>query len=188
MRLRKLLEKKRMSVYQAAKVSGIPYTTLNEIVNGKTSLERCSAETVYKLAKAIDLSMEELLAPYLEKRPSFDIFRSNICHQVKIKGDIDFLIEELEKNRIRRYYDSGWYPESLYLLAMVDYLSRENGISLSNEYDDLRRCCLEEPVYPSSLLVASHLQGEEVLEKARDNAIPEFKRFNIIENEVRDVV
>ena len=61
MRLRKLLEKKRMSVYQAAMVSGIPYTTLNEIVKGKTSLERCSAETVYKLAKALGVKLPSTL-------------------------------------------------------------------------------------------------------------------------------
>ena len=35
-------------------------TSLNDICSGKTRLEKCSAETVYKLAKALGVSMELL--------------------------------------------------------------------------------------------------------------------------------
>ena len=40
--------------------SGIPHATLNDICSGKTKLEKCSAETVYKLAKTLGVSMEFL--------------------------------------------------------------------------------------------------------------------------------
>lgn len=55
-----LLKKRGMTKYRLAKESGIPNTTLNDIFSGKTKLEKCSAETVYKLAKALDVSMEFL--------------------------------------------------------------------------------------------------------------------------------
>lgn len=62
----------------------------------------------------------------MEKRCSFELFKSNVCHRLKEQGDIDFLIETLKEDMIRQYYDKKWYPESFYLLAMVDYISREN--------------------------------------------------------------
>ena len=46
-----------------------------------------------------------------------------------------------------------------------------------------------EPIYPAGLLIAdSVLKEKKIKEKAFEEAIPEFKRFNIIENEVRNVV
>ena len=55
-----LLAKRHMTKYRLAVRAGIPHTTLNDICSGKTRLEKCSAETVYKLAKALDVSMEKL--------------------------------------------------------------------------------------------------------------------------------
>lgn len=55
-----LLIKKDMTKYRLAVQAGIPHATLNDICSGKTKLEKCSAETVYKLAKALGVSMELL--------------------------------------------------------------------------------------------------------------------------------
>lgn len=44
-------------------------------------------------------------------------------------GDIDFIINTLEKDTIRSLYKKRWYPESLYLLGMIDYLSKINDLS-----------------------------------------------------------
>ena len=55
-----LLAKRDMTKYRLAVKAGIPHATLNDICSGKTKLEKCSAETVYKLAKALDVSMELL--------------------------------------------------------------------------------------------------------------------------------
>ena len=57
-----LLAKRDMTKYRLAVQSGIPHATLNDICSGKTRLEKCSAETVYKLAKALGVSMELLTA------------------------------------------------------------------------------------------------------------------------------
>ena len=55
-----LLSARRMTKYRLAVLSGIPHATLSDICSGKTKLEKCSAETIYKLAKALDVSMEVL--------------------------------------------------------------------------------------------------------------------------------
>ena len=189
MTIQEMLKKNNISVYKLSKESTVPYATCNDIVNGKARLEKCSAETVYKIAKALHVPMEEILAPCFMKRSSFENFKSTICHRVKEYGDIDFIIDILESQDIRMYYERKWYPESLYLLAMLDYLSRENDIPLCDEYDDWRRCRLEKPVFPASILalgIAS--KKDDAMKQAVSEAIPEFKRFNIMESEVRNVV
>jgi len=55
-----LLARHEMTKYRLAVTSGVPHATLNDICSGKTKLEKCSAETVYRLAKALGVSMEFL--------------------------------------------------------------------------------------------------------------------------------
>lgn len=189
MMINEIMANRNISKYRLSKNSGIPYTTLTDILSGKAQLEKCSAETVYKLSKALDVPMEELLAPSLEKRCDFELFKSNVCHRVKTIGDVDFIIETLEKDDIRAYYNRQWYRECFYLLAMLDYISRVNDVPICNEYNDLRCQKLEEPLYPASVIAASAVAENDLAkEQSRRTAIPEFMRFNIVEGEVRDVI
>lgn len=55
-----LLARRDMTKYRLAVQADIPHATLNDICSGKTKLEKCSAETIYKLAKTLDVSMELL--------------------------------------------------------------------------------------------------------------------------------
>lgn len=189
MTVNELMEQKKLTKYRLSKNSGIPYTTVTDICSGKARLEKCSAETVYRLANELGVSMEALLAPSFDRRGSFELFKSNVCHRVKTLGDVDFIIETLEKDDIREYYRKKWYPESLYLLAMLDYLSRANDVPLCTRYDDLRRCRLEAPVFPASVLTTAIVsKSDHIKKQALRDAIPEFARFNIVESEVRDVL
>ena len=184
-----LMEKKKYSKYRLAKESNIPYSTITDICSGKAQLEKCSAETIYKLAKTLGTSMEALIAPCFWERCSFENFKSNVCHQVKRLGDFDFLIETLETDDIRTYYNRQWYPESFYLLAMLDYVSRINNIPLCEEYNDLRSQRLSEPLYPASIIAMSLASNDNrIKEESIQNSIPEFRKFNIIESEIRNVI
>ena len=194
MELMNLLKERQLSVYQCAKESHVPYTTLSDIVKGKTRIEKCTAETIYKLARTLHVAMEELLEECFGENENvsdlrdFEIYKSNICHLVKDKGDIDFIIDILEVNQIRIYWERKWYRESFYLLAMIDYLSRENGLPLCNDYEDIRRCTLSEPLYPRDIILAAKLDDSlDKREQCLKEAIPEFLRFNIIESEIRNV-
>ena len=56
-----LLQRRGITKYRLALDAGVPPATLNDICSGKTKLEKCSAETVYKLAKALGVSVEMLV-------------------------------------------------------------------------------------------------------------------------------
>ena len=184
-----LINNKKMSIYSLSKLSGIPYSTINDICNGKTHIRSCCAETVFRLAQALNITMEELVAPDVLERPDFENYKSEICHRLKRLGDIEFIIRVLESNDIRKYYNWGWYQECFYLLALVDYVSRLNNVDRCKDYNDIRKCKLQEPIYPKGIrLLAMTIKDKDIYKEARESAIPEFLRFNIIENEVRDVV
>lgn len=195
MNINEILSRRSMTKYKLAKLSGVPHTTINDICNGKTKIEKCSAGTLYKLSKPLGVSMEELIESGLkggaevEYRSHFDVFKSNVCHQVKDMGDLDFMIDTLESGQIRKYFEKKWYPESLYLLAMVDYLSRENDLPLCRDYSDIRTCKLAEPLFPLSVVVAdAATRNRRWKDDSIRDAIPEFMRFNIVESEVRNVI
>ena len=125
----------------------------------------------------------------MKNRIDFDLFKSNVCHRLKELGNTEFLIDILESGIIRQYYDKQWYPEALYLLAMLDYLSRVNEVVLCTDYDDLRNKKLQETVFPSNVIAQALVTGDETIKsKAIEESIPEFIRFNIVEKDIRDVV
>ena len=194
MSLNEALAQKNITKYRLWKESGVPQATISDICTGKTKIEKCSAETIYRIAKVLDVSMESLVAPAVQhmdeerKRPSFDVFKSNICHQVKDLGDIPFIIQLLQSNQIRDLYEKKWYPEALYLLAMLDYLSRENNVPICKNYNDIRSSKLQKLVYPSSVVIlCKTMNSDKPKEEIIRMAIPEFLRFNIVESEVRNV-
>lgn len=190
MKLAILLNQHNISVYQCSKISGIPYTTLLELVKGKTSIEKCAAETIYRLAAALNTTMDDLYQRLRssEIRASFETFKSNICHLVKEKGDIDFIIDTLQSDDIGRYWSRKWYPEAYYTLAMVDFLSRENQLPLCKNYDYIRSTSLKKTIFPRDIELTASLDPTlDIKEQAVEESIPEFIRFNIVEKEIRNV-
>ncbi len=124
-----------------------------------------------------------------EKRNSFDYFKSTICHLVKGIGELDFIKEILCSDIPWKLYEKEWFPECLYLIAMIDYLCRKNDVPVYNGYAPLRAYKLREPLYPSGIYMLYLLtKDKSILDNSFDNSIPEFKRFNIVENEIEDVV
>lgn len=125
----------------------------------------------------------------MEKRCDFELFKSNVCHWLKEEGDIDFLIQVLESDLIRKYYNRKWYLESFYLLGMLDYISRINDVPICSEYDDLRQQRMQEIVYPVGVLLTARVLGDEsIKEQALKEAIPEILKFNIVESDIRNVI
>lgn len=187
MSLKNILNSKNISQYRLSKLCKIPYTTINDIYNERTELMHCSAETVYKIAKALDVSVDYLLEDTL--RCSFELFKSNVCHKLKELTDINFIIDVLESNQIRVYYEKKWYPECFYLLATLDYISRINNIPICKDYNDIREHKLEQIIYPSSIIaMCLTSQDESIKKEAYQNSIPEYKKYNIVESEIRNVI
>lgn len=61
MKLKQYIEENNLKISLVSKESGIPYSTVSELVNGKRTLNKCTADTVYSLAKYLGTSMEDLL-------------------------------------------------------------------------------------------------------------------------------
>lgn len=58
--LKDILKQKGISSYKLAKDSGLPYTTVNEIVLGKKNIKECNAKTVLALANTLNINVQEL--------------------------------------------------------------------------------------------------------------------------------
>ena len=105
-----LLEKEKMSRYRLSKESGVAMTTITDICNGKADLDKCTAGTLHKIAKVLNVTVDSILennsANNIDYRCSFETFKSNTCHHVKDMGDIDFIIETLETDEVRKLYES----------------------------------------------------------------------------------
>ena len=61
MNINEILKQTGMTKYRLSKLSGVPHATLNDLCSGKSRIEKCSAETVYKLSKTLHISMEVLI-------------------------------------------------------------------------------------------------------------------------------
>lgn len=68
MYLNKLMDEKGFSIYKLSKKSGVPQSTLAYICNQKTHIEKCSAETIYKISKALNVSMESLIEDQITQK------------------------------------------------------------------------------------------------------------------------
>ena len=61
MSLKEVIEQQHLTRYKVAKMCNIPQSTMRDLCSGKTDIKKASVETLYKLAKAFSISMEELL-------------------------------------------------------------------------------------------------------------------------------
>ena len=56
-------ERSDMTMYALSRRSGVPYTTINEIRNGRNDINQCAAGTVWKLAAALGVDLTALMNP-----------------------------------------------------------------------------------------------------------------------------
>lgn len=78
--IEELLKAKQMSKYRLSKKSGIPQATLSDICSGKTNLQNCSAGTLYKIARGLDVTVDSIIeADLQENLPNNDrLFTTSI--------------------------------------------------------------------------------------------------------------
>ena len=61
MNINDIIKQNGMTKYQLSKLSGVPHATLNDLCSGKSRIEKCSAETLYKIAATLKVPMEMLV-------------------------------------------------------------------------------------------------------------------------------
>ena len=99
-----------MTMYSLSKQTGLPYTTINRLVNEKLSINNCNAGAVFKIASALGVQMEvlmrgecvytldeiaERIAPIAKKYniPKVYIFGSYARGEANPDSDVDLMIE-----------------------------------------------------------------------------------------------
>ena len=86
MNLNIIIKQSGMTKYKVAKLSGVPHATLNDLCSGKSRIEKCSAETLYRIAKALNVSMESLIETAIiekEERRAFMFTKQDILSQLE---------------------------------------------------------------------------------------------------------
>ena len=94
MNVNSIAESRGLSMYRISKSSGIPYATVNDIFCGRARLEKCSAETVFHLAKVLGVSMESLIEPCFG-RIDFELFKT-CATSSRSSGTPDLLFRPLK--------------------------------------------------------------------------------------------
>lgn len=197
MYLNELMNDCHMSRAELSARSNIPESTLRDILNGKAQLDRCEAATLYNIAYALDVSVEDILEGYwdaLERdAPSrtsvhdenslmnFYVLADSMLGRLRATGDLAF-IDGIDQNEwIERLYQGREYRCALFLLGMMDYLCRKNGVRQVARYDEYRKARLDGPVYALRTLNVNDDDGafQRARTEAENNAIPELGSYGI---------
>lgn len=116
----------------------------------------------------------------------FEVFKRNVYIRIQEYGQIGFIRKMLVSNVIEDYWNEENTLCAIYLLAMVDYLSKLNDIPPYSKYDYMRKYKLKDRIYPLSIIVSSKLDNRKE-EEYIDDAIPEFLKYNIVEGDIFNV-
>ena len=197
MYLNELMNACHMSRAELSARSNIPESTLRAILNGKAQLDRCEAATLYNIAYALDVSVEDLLEGYwdaLERDApariavhddsslmNFYVLADSMLGRLRATGDLAF-IDGIDQNGwVERLYQGREYRCALFLLGMMDYLCRKNGVRQVARYDEYRKARLDGPVYALRTLNVNDDDGafQRARTEAENSAIPELGRYGI---------
>lgn len=190
--LNNVVNNKGYSFTELVKESGLPASTLSDILSGKTELKNCKARTLRKLADGLDVSMEELLSlepvitgiPDPAKNPihAFDdpdwfVFTRNIAlNSLSTLGEEHYIKYAEEFKEVEDEYTNENYASALYLIGLIDYLCDKNGIPRIERYNKLRGETMK------SIIIASDCQAKSKPSCIKIiDAIPQFLKFNIFE-------
>ena len=197
MYLNELMNSRNLTRAELSARSNIPESTLRAILNGKAQLDRCEAATLYNIAYALDVSVEDILEGYwdaLERDApariavhddsslmNFYVLADSMLGRLRATGDLAF-IDGIDQNGwIERLYQGREYRCALFLLGMLDYLCRKNGVRQVARYDEYRKARLDGPVYALRTLNVNDDDGafQRARTEAENNAIPELGRYGI---------
>ena len=204
MYLMNLMNEQYMTRADLSMMSGVPDSTLRDILCGKAQIDHCEAATIYGIADALGTTVEDILNHYwddcleaddaeCEREALHDghtllIFYSTVDKLVQLRqfADDSLLASSFNSETfIDYFFDNGFYREAFFLLGLTDYLNRKLGMKTDPRFDAYRGYRLDCPVY--SLSTLEEYDNSEELENAKAYAeayaIPELAAFNIFMTE-----
>lgn len=139
MNLNIIIRQSGMTKYKVAKLSGVPHATLNDLCSGKSRIEKCSAETLYRIAKVLNVSMESLIETVIiekEEMQRVQIVRERSYEYglpEYLQHDLDAYKEALRNNS--RLLDCFWGE----LYGSINMAEISDGIITPEHADYLRK-------------------------------------------------
>lgn len=187
MNFKQLLAKKEITGYSLSKNTGIPYTTINDLVNGKTIIQNISLKHAIEIAEYLNIDLLTLSKLESVSFVDFRYFRNSTLQELKRVGFKDFFYKITREKQIDYYYKNNGKEYAYYLLALIDYLCNKYHLPIYDKrYNDLRKEKLNRPFFVGNKIVQFDTI-EEAEEKLKIQVIPEFKKYNIIEENVFNV-
>lgn len=127
------------TAYQISKETGIPYTTISELANGKININKCAADTVFRLSLYFQCTMDEILNKISLLTNVSGTYRS-IKYQWKPSRDdsVELHIWDCGEERV---LDKGKYSQARFYKVyggmteqIIDgYIEEKEGKALLNE-------------------------------------------------------
>ena len=188
--LRAILEKKNMSMYKLEKSSNLSHATLSDLLNEKTKTENCSSSLIKELSKSLNMSMDKLYDKLTYEDLSdisfdkeFDLFKSNVAHELHSIKYKEFLRRYLTNNDIEDFFNNKKQKEAIYLVALIDHLCLIHNLPVPTKYNKIRNFKLNSFCVSESLYRL--MQTKQVLfSNIFKESIPSFRNHNIIEVEI----
>lgn len=191
--LRLLLQQKNISLYKLEKMTGLPHSTLLDIYHERVNIMRCSSFVLKKISEALEMSMDDLYKFLTYEDLSlvtcdlqFDLFKSNMCHEVKRLTYEKFIERYSNDETIMKLYREQKYYESVYLLSLLDDLCNKTKRPIDTKFDSVREAKFDKLVVPESIYYLL-LNKQITMEEIYNESLPTFLSHNIIESEIDNV-
>jgi hypothetical protein len=109
-------------------------------------------------------------------------------------GDAVFISKVMKIDLVITLWNKGEYAKALYVLAIIDYISWKNDVPLFEGYSQIRKCKLENILYPAEVIMMDKIEHTHknrdlaVITCKQDKCGKFFFRHNIIERSIEDVI
>lgn len=203
MLLLELMNEKHMTRAELSRRSGVPESTLRDILNGKAQIDHCEAGTLLTIADVLETTVDEIVVTYWEEAllhhdrevPLEELHDDSsmltfymIVDATKLAltaySDLEFVCEICEEHWIERFHAEGAYRIAFFLLGFIDWVHRKHHLILDPHFASYRCETLDHPVY--ALATLEHDDTDDFCCAkivAEENDIPELACFNIFMTE-----
>ena len=174
-------------------MTGLPHSTLLDIYHERVNIMRCSSFVLKKISEALEMSMDDLYKFLTYEDLSlitcdlqFDLFKNNMCHEVKRLTYEKFIERYSDDETIMRLYREQKYYESVYLLSLLDNLCNETKKPIDTKFNSVREAKFDKLVVPESIYYLL-LNKQITIEEIYNESLPTFLSHNIVESDVFNV-
>ena len=141
--LKDYLKQNNISLYSLSKQCDIPYSTLNNLSNGKVDIDNCSFGMLKKISRELSISLDELSA-ICSQDSDIKIDEYNIAGKIKIKNkkyyaNFTYQDEDVELFVCNITEDSSLFVKDAAEWDIKKYISEKEFESAHEIYFDEKR-------------------------------------------------